>query len=150
MRREEFQIAAPGRKFLPGTLSSFPVVSPCGSTCGSDRKLENKTCKKVAETREDRRIQMIPAVLWWRLLDSNQWPHACEYSIGRATTYFPLYPGPLCPDFIISVFCSLHWFHSDFSCCGSICGSSGAVTPPLKCSHNTLSAPGYHVQQRPK
>ena len=144
------QIAAPGRKFLPGTLSSFPVVSPCGSTCGSDRKLENKTCKKVAETREDRRIQMIPAVLWWRLLDSNQWPHACEYSIGAATVPFPLHPGLLCPDFFISASCFLRCFRSNFSYRGSGCGSGGTITPHSEYSHNTLSAPEYHAQQRPR
>ena len=26
--------------------------------------------------------------LWWRLLDSNQWPHACEDSIGTSSAGF--------------------------------------------------------------
>ena len=45
---------------------------------------------------------------WWRLLDSNQWPHACEYSIEKATASFTLHSD---------------LSHPDFFCRGSDCGS---------------------------
>ena len=61
---------------------------------------------------------------WWRLLDSNQWPHACEYSIGEVGACFSLRPGLLYPDFLIFVCCLLRYFHTDFSCSGSGCGSA--------------------------
>ena len=40
-------------------------------------------------------------VPWWRLLDSNQWPHACEYSIEKATASFTLHSDLSHPDFSV-------------------------------------------------
>ena len=60
---------------------------------------------------------------WWRLLDSNQWPHACEYSIGTMALSFPLHPSLSCPNFAIPVSCPLRCFRPDFSYRGSSCGS---------------------------
>ena len=38
------------------------------------------------------KVEVCPAdrllLSWWRLLDSNQWPHACEDSIGTSSTLF--------------------------------------------------------------
>ena len=42
-----------GRRILPGTLSFFPDVFPCGSTCGSARSAQNKSHKKVAKNRKN-------------------------------------------------------------------------------------------------
>ena len=55
---------------------------------------------------------------WWRLLDSNQWPHACGYSIEKATVAFPFHPGLSCPDFVISAARSLRHLRLAFPIVG--------------------------------
>ena len=55
----------------------------------------------------------------WRLLDSNQWPHACEYSMREAVTCFPLRPALLDPDFMVLGCCLVHRLRTVFSCSGS-------------------------------
>ena len=34
--------------------------------------------QKIPKAKKIRRNLAISADFWWRLLDSNQWPHACE------------------------------------------------------------------------
>ena len=60
---------------------------------------------------------------WWRLLDSNQWPHACEDSIGRPSTGFWENKAGLPRDFLIRRYSPFHRIRPGFSVRGSRRGS---------------------------
>ena len=60
---------------------------------------------------------------WWRLLDSNQWPHACEDSIGTPCTLFQKTLAGLPRDFLTRRCSPFHCFRPGFSVRGSRRGS---------------------------
>ena len=123
MRREEFQIAAPGRNSCPVLFRPFGSFPRVGQLVGRTKTPKIKSAKKLQKTEKTHRNYVVSVGRWWRLLDSNQWPHACEYLIGRTRTSFPLHPGLWGPDFIISASYLLRCFRPDFSHRGSACGS---------------------------
>ena len=47
-----------------------------------------KRPKKVADYERKSPESSNSGDFWWRLLDSNQWPHACEDSIGPPSARF--------------------------------------------------------------
>ena len=65
---------------------------------------------------------MFPRV-WWRLLDSNQWPHACEDSIGQPSDGFWENKAGLPHDFLTRRYAFLRCFRPGFSVRGSGRGS---------------------------
>ena len=60
---------------------------------------------------------------WWRLLDSNQWPHACEDSIGPSSAGFWENKAGLSRVFITRRYSPFHCFRPGFSVRGSRRGS---------------------------
>ena len=60
---------------------------------------------------------------WWRLLDSNQWPHACEDSIGMSSAGFRENKATLSRDFLTRRYAFLHCFRPGVSVRGSRRGS---------------------------
>ena len=60
---------------------------------------------------------------WWRLLDSNQWPHACEDSIGSPSEGFGENKAGLPQDFRTRRYALFHCFRPIFSARGSQRGS---------------------------
>ena len=60
---------------------------------------------------------------WWRLLDSNQWPHACEDSIGTSCAGFRENKVGLPHDFLTRRYAFLRCFRPVFSVRGSQRGS---------------------------
>ena len=49
--------------------------------------------------------------LWWRLLDSNQWPHACEDASGRKSPAIGCFPALLAPFSVGTNNCLVHCVH---------------------------------------
>ena len=60
---------------------------------------------------------------WWRLLDSNQWPHACEDSIGTSCAGFRENKADLPQGFIPRRYALFRCFRPGFSVRGSRRGS---------------------------
>ena len=60
---------------------------------------------------------------WWRLLDSNQWPHACEDSIGQPSDGFWENKAGLPQDLLTRWYSLFHCFRPGFSVRGSRRGS---------------------------
>ena len=60
---------------------------------------------------------------WWRLLDSNQWPHACEDSIGMPSAEFWENEAGLPQGFVPCRYAFLRCFRPAFSARGSRRGS---------------------------
>ena len=119
-----------GVAFLLFSLMTLPVlphpiqVYPCvGHHVGLSQSRKIKPVVKVVKTKKPVKFFGFGG-FWWGLLDSNHWPHACEYSIGEATACFSLRPGLLCPDFVVLGCCPVRCLHTDFSCNGSGCGSA--------------------------
>ena len=85
-------------------------------------------------------IIKIPRV-WWRLLDSNQWPHACEDSIGLPSDGFWKNKAGLPRDFITRRYSPFHRIRPGFSVRGSRRGSTGHFR---SCSHVTFAITGIN------
>ena len=49
-----------------------------GSRWGSGRVRQNQSAQKVQKTKKSSWFLGKSGTFWWRLLDSNQWPPACE------------------------------------------------------------------------
>ena len=79
--------------------------------------------QKVADYRRKSPESGDSGDFWWRLLDSNQWPHACEDSIGMPSAGFWENKAGLPRIFITRRYSPLHCFHSGFSVRGSRRGS---------------------------
>ena len=60
---------------------------------------------------------------WWRLLDSNQWPHACEDSIGMSSAGFRENKADLSQNSITRRYALFRCFRPVFSTRGSGRGS---------------------------
>ena len=65
-------------EILPGAVSSFPLVSAYGSRFGSGEKRKNTTELFWWNIKKSSWFRKKSGTFWWRLLDSNQWPPACE------------------------------------------------------------------------
>ena len=66
-------------KILSRAALCYPELFPCGSRCGSAPKPSNPIRPKSSQNKENPQNSCGSRdFLWWRLLDSNQWPHACE------------------------------------------------------------------------
>ena len=107
---------------LSRPIQTYPRV---GHRVGLPRSRKIQPIPKVMKNKENPPNPFGFGGVWWRLLDSNQWPHACEYSIGEATACFPLHLGLLCPDLVVLGCCPVRCLHTDISCSGSGCGSAG-------------------------
>ena len=138
MRREEFQIAAPGRNSCPVLFRPFGSFPRVGQIVGRTKTPKIKSAKKLQKTEKTRRNYIVSAGRWWRLLDSNQWPHACEYSIGRVGVTFPFHPGLSCPDFVISASYPLHCLRPDFSIVGQVVGQNSDHLLKRVCGGRTV------------
>ena len=79
--------------------------------------------QKVADYRRKSPESGDSGDFWWRLLDSNQWPHACEDSIGMSSAGFRENKATLSRDFLTRRYAFLHCFRPGFSVRGSRRGS---------------------------
>ena len=79
--------------------------------------------QKVADYRRKSPESSDSGDFWWRLLDSNQWPHACEDSIGMSSAGFRENKAGLPRDFITHRYSPFHCFRPIFSARGSGRGS---------------------------
>ena len=80
---------------LSGTFRAFPRV---GQRVSLDETPKIKCPKKVADYERKSPESTDSGDFWWRLLDSNQWPHACEDPSGYqrpAIRRFPVLLAPL-------------------------------------------------------
>ena len=79
--------------------------------------------QKVADYRRKSPESSNSGDFWWRLLDSNQWPHACEDSIGMPSAGFWENKAGLSRVFITRRYSPFHCFRPVFSVRGSRRGS---------------------------
>ena len=79
--------------------------------------------KKVADHERKSPESSDSGDFWWRLLDSNQWPHACEDSIGTPCTLFQKTLAALPQDFRTRGYALFCCFRPVFSARGSQRGS---------------------------
>ena len=86
-----------------------------------------KCPKKVADYERKSPESSDSGDFWRRLLDSNQWPHACEDSIGMPSAEFWENKAGLPHDFLTRGYALLHCFRPIFSVRGSRRGSTGAL-----------------------
>ena len=112
------------RPVLPRPVQVYPRV---GQRVGLPQNRKIQPISKVAKNKGTPPNPFGFDGVWWRLLDSNQWPHACEYSMREAVTCFPLRPALLDPDFMVLGCCLVHRLRTVFSCSGSGCGSARRV-----------------------
>ena len=79
--------------------------------------------KKVADYGRKSPESLDSGDFWWRLLDSNQWPHACEDSIGMPSAGFRENKAGLSQGFIPRRCALFRCFRPGFSVRGSRRGS---------------------------
>ena len=79
--------------------------------------------QKVADYRRKSPESGDSGDFWWRLLDSNQWPHACEDSIGQPSDGFWENKAGLPQDLLTRWYSLFHCFRPGFSVRGSRRGS---------------------------
>ena len=79
---------------------------------------------------------------WWRLLDSNQWPHACEDSIGTSSEGFQKNKAGLPRDSITRRYFPFRCFRPGFSARGSERGSKPSRCPNTPPSNYFLDKAG--------
>ena len=79
--------------------------------------------QKVADYRRKSPESGDSGDFWWRLLDSNQWPHACEDSIGPPSAGFGENKVGLPRDFLTRRYSPFRRFRPVFSVRGSRRGS---------------------------
>ena len=82
-----------------------------------------KRPKKVADYERKSPESGDSGDFWWRLLDSNQWPHACEDSIGTPSAGFGENKAGLTRNFLTRRCALFHCFRPVFSARGSRRGS---------------------------
>ena len=98
--------------------------------------------KKVADYERKSPESSDSGDFWWRLLDSNQWPHACEDSIGTSSAGFRGNKAGLPQDFHTRGYALFHCFRPVFSARGSGRGSTGDFR---SCSHVIFCVAGSNV-----
>ena len=79
--------------------------------------------KKVADYERKSPESSDSGDFWWRLLDSNQWPHACEDSIGTPSAGFRENKADLSQNSITRRYALFRCFRPVFSTRGSGRGS---------------------------
>ena len=79
--------------------------------------------KKVADHERKSPESSDSGDFWWRLLDSNQWPHACEDSIGTPSAGFRENKADLSQNSITRRYALFRCFRPVFSTRGSGRGS---------------------------
>ena len=79
--------------------------------------------QKVADYRRKSPESGDSGDFWWRLLDSNQWPHACEDSIGTPSAGFRENKADLSQNSITRRYALFRCFRPVFSARGSGRGS---------------------------
>ena len=79
--------------------------------------------QKVADYRRKSPESSDSSDFWWRLLDSNQWPHACEDSIGTPSAGFRENKADLSQNSITRRYALFRCFRPVFSTRGSGRGS---------------------------
>ena len=79
--------------------------------------------QKVADYRRKSPESSNSGDFWWRLLDSNQWPHACEDSIGTPSAGFRENKADLSQNSITRRYALFRCFRPVFSTRGSGRGS---------------------------
>ena len=79
--------------------------------------------QKVADYRRKSPESGDSGDFWWRLLDSNQWPHACEDSIGTPSAGFRENKADLSQNSITRRYALFRCFRPVFSTRGSGRGS---------------------------
>ena len=105
---------------LSGTFRPFPRV---GQRVSLEETAKIKRPKKVADYERKSPESGDSGDFWWRLLDSNQWPHACEDSIGMPSAEFWENKAGLPHDFLTRRYSLFHCFRPVFSARGSRRGS---------------------------
>ena len=100
-----------------------------------------KCPKKVADYERKSPESSDSGDFWWRLLDSNQWPHACEDSIGMPSAGFWENKAGLPQNFHTRRRSPFRCFHPVFSVRGSRRGSMGDFR---SCSHVTFCVAGIN------
>lgn len=119
-------IYGPHQCFCVSLLAAHIGPSCCASTADPIYKpyfLDGCLWHSLLQTRIFFRIQLKHQI-WWRLLDSNQWPHACEYPMVMIFAAFEVNLRYFTGDFVIPNFRQLHCLRIAFSACGSDCGAS--------------------------
>lgn len=79
--------------------------------------------QKVADCERKSPESIDSGDFWWRLLDSNQWPHACEDSIGTPSAGFRENKADLSQNSITRRYALFRCFRPVFSTRGSGRGS---------------------------
>ena len=123
---------------LSGTFRAFPRV---GQRVSLEETSKIKHLKKVADYERKSPESSDSGDFWWRLLDSNQWPHACEDSIGMPSAEFWENKAGLPHDFLTRRYAFLRCFRPGFSVRGSRRGSTGDFR---SCSHVTFCVAGIN------
>ena len=70
--------AAPGGEILPGAALFYGVLSPYWSVYWSVQKSNFEANSLQINIKKSSWFLVKSGTFWWRLLDSNQWPPACE------------------------------------------------------------------------
>ena len=120
---------------LSGTFRLFPRV---GQRVSHEETVKIKHLKKVADYERKSPESSDSGDFWWRLLDSNQWPHACEDSIGRPSTGFRENKVGLSQNSITRRYALFRCFRPIFSARGSRRGSIGNFRSPRHTSHPNM------------
>ena len=69
-------------------FSWVQFIPRVGQRVSLEETAKIKRPKKVADYERKSPESGDSGDFWWRLLDSNQWPHACEDSIGTSSNEF--------------------------------------------------------------
>ena len=94
-----------------------------GQRVSLEETVKIKRPKKVADYERKSPESSDSGDFWWRLLDSNQWPHACEDSIGTSSAGFWENKAGMPRDFLTRWYSLFHCFRPGFSVRGSRRGS---------------------------
>ena len=77
-KRVLWRIILLSRCILLDKAKCYPRLLRLGSRWGSGRIQQNQSAQKVQKTKKSSWFHKKSGTFWWRLLDSNQWPPACE------------------------------------------------------------------------
>ena len=97
--------------FLPGAASFYRLLSRYWSMYWSEKKQKFKANFFVVNKKKRTWFQEKSGSFWWRLLDSNQWPPACENASGRQSPAIRCFPALLVPVSADTNHCHVHCVH---------------------------------------
>ena len=104
-------IVAFGKEILLDAALSYRVLSPYWSVYWSTQKqnfIENFLRRNIKKSSW---FLAKSGTFWWRLLDSNQWPPACEDTSGRQSPAIGCFPALLAPLSSGTNHCLVHCVH---------------------------------------